>query len=58
MDEEQEQELPQQVVDLADASVPDSMREIRACKRCGILKTIAQFLDQGMCRKLLIERSM
>eukprot|EP00531_Pseudo-nitzschia_arenysensis_P019856 CAMPEP_0116148890 /NCGR_PEP_ID=MMETSP0329-20121206/18625_1 /TAXON_ID=697910 /ORGANISM="Pseudo-nitzschia arenysensis, Strain B593" /LENGTH=128 /DNA_ID=CAMNT_0003645107 /DNA_START=45 /DNA_END=431 /DNA_ORIENTATION=- len=44
---DEEQELPQQVVDLADASVPDSMREIRACKRCGILKTMQQFHDHG-----------
>ena len=51
MAEEEEQELPQQVQDLAEASVPNSIREIRACKRCGILKTFDQFVSFGMyCR--------
>jgi hypothetical protein len=47
MDEEQEQEVPQQVADLAEASVPNSIRGIRACKRCGILKTMDQFVMEG-----------
>lgn len=41
------EEVPQQVQDLAYASVPDSLRGIRACKRCGILKTLEQFINQG-----------
>ena len=49
MEEEQEheQELPQNVADLAQASVPSAIRGIRACKRCGILKTLDQFVDDG-----------
>lgn len=45
--EEEEEELPQQVADLAQASVPNAMRGIRACKRCGILKTLDQFVNEG-----------
>ncbi len=45
--EEEEEELPQQVADLAQASVPSSLRGIRACKRCGILKTLDQFVNEG-----------
>ena len=44
---QQEEELPQQVADLAEASVPNSLRGIRACKRCGILKTLDQFMNEG-----------
>ena len=47
MEEEHEQELPQNVADLAQASVPSAIRGIRACKRCGILKTLDQFVDDG-----------
>lgn len=39
--------MPQQVADLAQASVPQSIRGIRACKRCGILKTVDQFINEG-----------
>jgi transcription elongation factor SPT4 len=46
MDEEEE-ELPPQVAELASASVPTNIRSIRACKRCGILKTQEQFYDEG-----------
>ena len=46
-EEEEEEELPQQVADLAQASVPQSIRGIRACKRCGILKTVDQFINEG-----------
>lgn len=46
-EEEQEPELPQNVADLAQASVPSAIRGIRACKRCGILKTLDQFVDDG-----------
>ena len=47
MEEHDEQELPQNVADLAQASVPSAIRGIRACKRCGILKTLDQFVDDG-----------
>lgn len=46
-EEEEEETVPQQVADLAQASVPQSMRGIRACKRCGILKTVDQFINEG-----------
>ena len=44
---DQEEEMPQNLVDLAQSSVPNALRGIRACKRCGILKTLDQFVDQG-----------
>ena len=44
---EEEEEVPQQVADLAQASVPDQLRGVRACKRCGIIKTVEQFLNDG-----------
>ena len=47
MEEEDEEQVPAQVADLAEASVPNSMKGVRACKRCGILKTIDQFIDNG-----------
>jgi transcription elongation factor SPT4 len=48
MEEEgEEEQVPQQVADLADASVPNQLRGIRACKRCGILKTLDQFINDG-----------
>jgi transcription elongation factor SPT4 len=46
-DDEEEQHVPQQVADLAEASVPNHLRGIRACKRCGILKTLDHFLQDG-----------
>jgi Spt4/RpoE2 zinc finger len=46
-EEEEEEQLPQQVADLAEASVPNRLRGIRACKRCGILKTLDQFINEG-----------
>lgn len=46
-EEEEEETVPQQVADLAQASVPQAMRGIRACKRCGILKTVDQFINEG-----------
>lgn len=45
--EEEEEELPQQVAYLAQASVPSALRGVRACKRCGILKTLEQFINDG-----------
>ena len=38
-------EIPQAIAELANASTPSSVKNIRACKRCGILKTFTQFLD-------------
>jgi transcription elongation factor SPT4 len=46
-DEEEEEGVPQQVAELAEASVPLSIRGIRACKRCGLLKTLDQFINEG-----------
>ena len=46
-EEEQEEDLPQQVTELAQASTPGSLRGIRACKRCGLLKTMEQFVNEG-----------
>lgn len=46
-EEEEEETVPQQVADLAQASVPQAIRGIRACKRCGILKTLDQFINEG-----------
>jgi len=45
--EEQGEELPQQVIDLAEASVPNYIKGIRACKVCGILKTMDQYINDG-----------
>eukprot|EP00555_Chaetoceros_dichaeta_P003239 CAMPEP_0198250588 /NCGR_PEP_ID=MMETSP1447-20131203/1713_1 /TAXON_ID=420782 /ORGANISM="Chaetoceros dichaeta, Strain CCMP1751" /LENGTH=131 /DNA_ID=CAMNT_0043935435 /DNA_START=65 /DNA_END=460 /DNA_ORIENTATION=+ len=45
--EEDDEEVPQQVADLANASTPTNLRTIRACKRCGLLKTYDQFFDIG-----------
>jgi len=47
VEEEEEEEVPQQVSDLANAQSPSHMRGIRACKRCGLLKTIDQFIKDG-----------
>jgi len=44
---EEEEDLPQVVYDLSRASVPALMKGIRACKRCGLLKTLEQFEDKG-----------
>jgi hypothetical protein len=45
--EEEEEEVAPQVAELARASVPAALKGIRACKRCGILKTWDQFLQEG-----------
>jgi len=42
-----EEDIPQKVVDLAHAVAPSAIKGIRACKRCGILKTLRQFMDDG-----------
>lgn len=39
--------LPDKVQELAEASVPTSLRGVRACMRCGLLKTLDQFLEYG-----------
>mmetsp|Transcript_9204 Transcript_9204/g.24842 ORF Transcript_9204/g.24842 Transcript_9204/m.24842 type:complete len:138 (-) Transcript_9204:284-697(-) len=44
---EEEEELPQEVAELMQANVPTAMRGIRACKRCGLLKTMDQFMNDG-----------
>jgi hypothetical protein len=46
-DHGEDEDLPPQIAELAQASVPNSVRGIRACKRCGILKTIEQFINEG-----------
>lgn len=40
-------EFSKQVMDLANATAPSSLRDIRACKRCGIVKTLEQFINDG-----------
>jgi len=45
--EEGDEEVPQQVADLAQAQTPNALRGIRACKRCGLLKTLDQFINEG-----------
>jgi Spt4/RpoE2 zinc finger len=45
--EGQREETPQQLLELMEAPVPNALRGIRACKRCGLLKTIDQFLNHG-----------
>jgi len=49
MDSDEDDGVPQRVADLANASVPNekNLRTIKACKRCGILKTYTQFYDNG-----------
>lgn len=45
--DEDGEEVPAQIAELANSAVPSGMRGIRACKRCGILKTLDQFLNEG-----------
>jgi hypothetical protein len=42
-----DQQISAQAAELAQASVPSSLKGVRACKRCGILKTIDQFIEEG-----------
>ena len=44
---EEEEMVPQQVAELARAAAPSNLKGIRACKRCGILKTLDQFINEG-----------
>lgn len=49
-DDEEEEEgdpLPPKVEELAQASVPTTLKGVRACMRCGIIKTLDQFLEYG-----------
>jgi hypothetical protein len=46
-EEDDEEQLKPEVAELAEASVPNQIRGIRACKRCGILKTLDQFINEG-----------
>ncbi len=46
-DNTEEEDLPAQIADLAQASAPTSLKGMRACKRCGILKTLDQFITEG-----------
>jgi hypothetical protein len=39
--------LPRSLVELAHASVPTNLKALRACKRCGIIKTVEQFMNDG-----------
>jgi hypothetical protein len=42
-----EEGIPQVLEELARASTPASLKGVRACKRCGILKTLDQFIREG-----------
>mmetsp|Transcript_19489 Transcript_19489/g.24539 ORF Transcript_19489/g.24539 Transcript_19489/m.24539 type:complete len:134 (+) Transcript_19489:120-521(+) len=46
-DDMQHEEIPAKILDLAQGSAPTSLKTMRACKRCGILKTLHQFLNEG-----------
>ena len=45
--DEEDQRVPQKVAELARAVTPASLKGIRACKRCGLLKTLGQFMNEG-----------
>jgi len=45
--DEDKDKISQELEELASASVPSKLKGIRACKRCGILKTLDQFLEEG-----------
>lgn len=46
-EEEEGESLPPKVEELAQASVPTALKGVRACMRCGIVKTFDQFLEHG-----------
>lgn len=46
-DEEDGERLPPKVEELAQASVPTTLKGVRACLCCGIIKTLDQFLEYG-----------
>jgi transcription elongation factor SPT4 len=43
----EEEGVPQVLEELARATTPSSLKGVRACKRCGILKTLDQFIEDG-----------
>ena len=43
----EEEDLPPQIAELAQARAPTAMKGTRACKRCGIIKALDQFVDEG-----------
>lgn len=58
LDEEDINEGPkvsQQVADLASAQTPNALKGLRACKRCGIIKTYDQFVDDGCENCMFLE---
>jgi len=42
-----DEEAGEEVENLANARTPTSLRAMRACKRCGMLKGIDQFIEEG-----------
>lgn len=64
--EEEEGDIRSALSDLSQAIAPTSMKTMRACKRCGLLKTIDQFIDEGcencpfldMVRNLLLSPNL
>lgn len=46
-EDEEEERLPPKVEELAQASVPTTLKGVRACLCCGIIKTLDQFLEYG-----------
>jgi len=46
-DDNLDERVPRKVAELARASTPAALRGIRACKRCGLLKTLDQFINEG-----------
>lgn len=46
-EEEEDEEVSERISELAGSCAPDALRGIRACKRCGLLKTIEQFVEEG-----------
>mmetsp|Transcript_890 Transcript_890/g.1378 ORF Transcript_890/g.1378 Transcript_890/m.1378 type:complete len:144 (-) Transcript_890:401-832(-) len=46
-DEEEGEPLPPKVEELAQAPVPTAIKGVRSCMRCGIIKTLDQFLEYG-----------
>mmetsp|Transcript_20022 Transcript_20022/g.24738 ORF Transcript_20022/g.24738 Transcript_20022/m.24738 type:complete len:132 (-) Transcript_20022:341-736(-) len=52
-------EVPVAVAELAQANVPTSLRGLRCCKRCGLIKTYDQFHNEGCenCPFLVMEDS-
>jgi transcription elongation factor SPT4 len=48
-------EVSRQVADLAHAQTPRSVKGLRACKRCGMLKTYDQFVDEGCDNCMFLE---